>query len=250
MKISVITMTYKDPGHLLQTAATVLQQDHEDLEYIVIDGGCDKETGDAIRKIDEKMKERTGTFRWISEPDNGLYDALNKGIDMAEGDLIGLMCDRFADTTVLSRMAQTVESENTDGVHGDLDYVQDGRVVRRWRMGRGRLAGGWMPAHPTLYLKKEVYERFGRYRTDMSIAADYEFMVRFLKDDAVILSYLPEVLVKMYHGGGSTSTSSLQSYLNSFRQGRKALVINQVPHPTWITVKRTFRVLGQFLKKS
>ncbi len=249
MKISVITMTYKDPEHLLETAATVLQQDHPDLEYIIIDGGCDEETREAIRRIEEKMKTRSGTFSYVSEPDHGLYDALNKGIDKATGDLVGLMCDKFADKSVLSRMAEIVTKEGTDGVHGDLDYVEDGRVVRRWRMGQGKLEDGWMPAHPTLYLKREVYERYGRYRTDLSIAADYEFMVRCLKDGKVKLSYLPGVLVKMFHGNGSTSTSSLKSYAESFRQGKKALSDNGVPHAFGITLRRTCRVLLQFIKK-
>ena len=247
MKISVITMTYKDPEHLMQTASTILQQDHEDLEYIIVDGGCDEPTRDALDRIEEKMKERKGTFVRISEPDKGLYDALNKGIDRATGDLIGLMCDRFADKNVLSRMARIVEQEGSDGVYGDLDYVDGDRVIRRWRMGQGKLNRGWMPAHPTLYLKKEIYETYGRYRTDMAIAADYEFMIRALKEGKTTLSYLPGVLVKMYHGG--TSTGSLASYTDSFREGRRALAMNGMPHPTLTTVLRTFRVLGQFVKR-
>ena len=249
MKISVITMTYHNSRQLLKTAASVLSQTHEDLEYIVVDGGCDEETGRALLQIEKKMKQRRGSFKYVSEPDGGLYDALNKGIRMAAGELVGLMCDRFADEKVLEEMAQIVEREQTDGVHGDLDYVDGRRIVRRWRMGQGRISQGWMPAHPTLYLKKEMYDICGLYRTDMRIAADYEFMVRLLSRDQVRLSYLPRVLVYMDHGGDSASTGSLKSYAESFREARNALADNGVKHPTLITLRRTIRVLLQFARK-
>ncbi len=249
MKISVITMTYHNSGQLLKTAASVLSQTHEDLEYIVVDGGCDEDTRRAIQKIQKKMKQRSGSFAYVSEPDRGLYDALNKGIGMAGGDLIGLMCDRFADDRVLEDMAQIVEAEQTDGVHGDLDYVDGRRFVRRWRMGQGRISQGWMPAHPTLYLKKEIYDTYGLYRRDMKIAADYEFMVRILSGDSVRLSYLPRVLVYMDHGGDSASTGSLKSYRDSFREAVRALADNGVRHPTLITLRRTVRVLLQFVRR-
>ncbi len=248
MKISVITMTYRDPESLKKTAATVLGQTHKDLEYIVVDGGCDEDTAKVIQAIAQKMEKRGGTFRFVSEPDKGLYDALNKGIDMATGDLIGLMCDRFADKEVLSDMADMITMEGSDGIHTDLDYRNETRVVRRWRMGRGRIQSGWMPGHPTLYLKREVYERFGRYRMDYRIAADYEFMARILKE-GVILSYLPRVCVHMDHGGDSTSTGSLKTYAASFAEGRRALKQNGYPHPGLTTILRTLRVLAQFVKR-
>ena len=196
------------------------------------------------------MQQRSGSLVRISEPDEGLYDALNKGILHASGDLIGVMCDRFADKSVLSRMADIVEQEGTDGVHGDLDYVDGERTVRKWRMGQGKLQSGWMPGHPTLYLKKEIYETFGTYRTDLRIAADYEFMIRVLKDGKVRLSYLPQVLVHMQHGQGSTSTGGLKNYLHSFDEGRRALAENGMPHPFTTTLMRSARVAAQFIRKT
>ena len=249
MKISVITMTYHNSEQLLKTAETVLGQTHKDLEYIVVDGGGDPGTLQAISRIEEKMHDRPGTFLWVSEPDEGLYDALNKGIRMATGDLVGLMCDRFVNRQVLSLMAETVEKEQTDGVHGDLDYVEGNRILRRWRMGQGDIEKGWMPAHPTLYLKKEMYERYGLYRTDLSIAADYELIVRVLTRGGAKLSYIPRVLVHMDHGGSSASTGSLQSYCRSFAQARRALILNGIAHPTRITCRRSIKVLLQFLKR-
>ena len=247
MKISVITMTYHNHEQLLSSARSVLSQEYEDLEYIVVDGGCDEETRLAIEKIRRRMEKRSGSFLSVSEPDRGLYDALNKGIRMASGDLVGLMCDRFADARVLGDMARAVEAEGADGVHGDLNYVQGRQVVRSWRMGQGSIEKGWMPGHPTLYLKKEIYDKYGLYRTDLKIAADYEFMVRILSKGGVRLAYLPRVLVYMDHGGDSASTGSLKNYVNSFREARRALAENGVAHPTLITLRRTLKVLLQFL---
>ena len=245
-KVSVITMTYNDRWHLERCAARVLKQDYENLEYIVVDGG----STDGTKEFLEQLKEAHGDkVRYISEPDKGLYDALNKGIRMATGDIIGLMCDEFADDAVVSRMVATMQKEKTDGVHGNINYVSGDKVIRRWRMGQGTIRSGWMPGHPTLYLKKEVYETYGLYKTDYKIAADYEFMIRILKDKKVKLSYMDEVLVHMFHGEESTSTGDFGSYLRSLREGHRALKENHVAFAWCVDVCRIMRVLIQFVKK-
>ena len=124
------------------------------------------------------------------------------------------------------------QKEGTDGVHGDLCYMDGDRIVRKWHQGQGVIRSGWMPGHPTLYLKKEVYDRFGLYRTDYRISGDYEFMVRILYRKEVTLSYLPEILIYMSHGG--TSTNSLGAYVESMMEGHRALVENHVPL-AWVT---------------
>lgn len=243
-KVSVITTTYNDAANLGQIMEQVAKQDYENLEYIIVDGGSTDETPELIRRMEERMP---GQVRWISEKDSGIYDAINKGIRLATGDIIGCCFDRYADAGVISRMVSVMEQERTDGVHGDLCYMDGERVVRRWHQGQGNIRSGWMPGHPTLYLRREVYERFGLYKTDYRIAADYEFMVRILYRKQVTLSYLPEILIYMSHGG--TSTGSLGAYVESLKEGHRALKENGVPF-AWITdLCRILRVLAQFVKR-
>ncbi len=243
-KVSVITTTYNDAANLKRIMEQVAGQDYENLEYIIVDGGSTDGTKELIERIQKRLP---GKVRWISEPDQGIYDALNKGIRLATGDIIGCCFDRFADKNVLSRMVEVMEREKTDGVHGDLYYMDGERIVRRWHQGQGSIRSGWMPGHPTLYLRREVYETFGGYKTNYRIAADYEFMVRILYQKKVTLSYLPEILIYMSHGG--TSTNSLGAYVQSLLEGHKALKENGVRF-AWVTdILRTVRVLKQFVQR-
>ncbi len=243
-KVSVITTTYNDAANLKRIMEQVAGQDYENLEYIIVDGGSTDGTKELIERIQKRLP---GKVRWISESDQGIYDALNKGIRLATGDIIGCCFDRFADKNVLSRMVEVMEREKTDGVHGDLYYMDGERIVRRWHQGQGSIRSGWMPGHPTLYLRREVYETFGGYKTNYRIAADYEFMVRILYQKKVTLSYLPEILIYMSHGG--TSTNSLGAYVQSLLEGHKALKENGVRF-AWVTdILRTVRVLKQFVQR-
>lgn len=155
-----------------------------------MDGGSTDGTVDLLKELEEK---EPGRISWMSEKDNGIYDGINKGICMATGEIVGCCFDRYADEGVLMRMVEIMEKEGTDGVHGDLCYMDGDRIVRKWHAGQGVIRSGWMAGHPTLYLKKEVYDRFGLYRTDYRISGDYEFMVRILYRKEVTLSYLPEI---------------------------------------------------------
>lgn len=243
-KVSVITTTYNDAANLQCIMDQVAEQDYENLEYIIVDGGSTDGTLELIHQMEERMP---GRVRWISEPDQGIYDALNKGIRLATGDIIGCCFDRYADNGVIRRMVEIMEREGTDGVHGDLYYMDGERIVRKWHQGQGTIRTGWLPGHPTMYLRREVYDRFGLYRTDYRISADYEFMVRILYRKQVTLSYLPEILIYMSYGG--TSTDSLGSYLQSLMEGHRALKENQVPFAWFTDLCRTARVLVQFVKK-
>lgn len=243
-KVSVITATYNDAPNLKRIMDQVARQDYENLEYIIVDGGSTDGTMDLIHEMEARMP---GKVRCISEPDRGIYDALNKGIALAGGDIIGCCYDRYADENVLSRMVRAMEDEGTDGVHGDLYYMDGDRIVRRWHQGQGSIRTGWLPGHPTLYLRRQVYEKYGVYRTDYRIAADYEFMVRILYKKKVRLSYLPEILIYMSHGG--TSTGSLGAYVQSLMEGHRALRENHVPFAWFTDLCRTVRVLLQFVKK-
>lgn len=242
--MSVITTTYNDASNLERIMDQVYRQDYENLEYIIVDGGSTDGTMELIRRMEKRMP---GRFRYLSEPDRGIYDAINKGIALSTGDIIGCCFDRYADEGVIRRMVQAMETECTDGVHGDLYYMDGERIVRRWHQGQGTIRTGWLPGHPTMYLRREVYETYGVYRTDYRIAADYEFMVRILYRKQVTLSYLPEILIYMSYGG--TSTSSLGSYLQSLKEGHRALKENGVPFAWFTDLCRTVRVLLQFVKK-
>ncbi len=241
-KVSVVTTTYNDIENLKRILAEVKRQTYPNIEHIIVDGGSTDGTVDLLKELEEK---EPGRISWMSEKDNGIYDAINKGICMATGDIVGCCFDRYADEGVLMRMVEIMEKEGTDGVHGDLCYMDGDRIVRKWHQGQGVIRSGWMPGHPTLYLKKEVYDRFGLYRTDYRISGDYEFMVRILYRKEVTLSYLPEILIYMSHGG--TSTNSLGAYVESMMEGHRALVENHVPF-AWVTdLCRVVRVLSQFV---
>ncbi len=241
-KVSVVTTTYNDIENLKRILAEVKKQTYPNIEHIIVDGGSTDGTVDLLKELEEK---EPGRISWMSEKDNGIYDAINKGICMATGDIVGCCFDRYADEGVLMRMVEIMEKEGTDGVHGDLCYMDGDRIVRKWHQGQGVIRSGWMPGHPTLYLKKEVYDKFGLYRTDYRISGDYEFMVRILYRKEVTLSYLPEILIYMSHGG--TSTNSLGAYVESMMEGHRALVENHVPF-AWVTdLCRVVRVLSQFV---
>lgn len=241
-KVSVVTTTYNDIENLKRILAEVKKQTYPNIEHIIVDGGSTDGTVELLKKLEEK---EPGRISWMSEKDNGIYDAINKGIRMATGDIVGCCFDRYADEGVLMRMVEIMQKEGTDGVHGDLCYMDGDRIVRKWHQGQGVIRSGWMPGHPTLYLKKEVYDKFGLYRTDYRISGDYEFMVRILYRKEVTLSYLPEILIYMSHGG--TSTNSLGAYVESMMEGHRALVENHVPF-AWVTdLCRVVRVLSQFV---
>lgn len=243
-KVSIITTTYNDKENLKKIIAQVKNQDYANMEYVIVDGGSTDGTLEVIAEAEEYFGSR---LKWISEKDKGIYDAINKGIRLSTGDILGCCFDQYAGPDVISKMVAIMEKEGTDGVHGDLYYMEGDKVVRYWHQGQGNIRFGWMPGHPTLYLRKSVYDKYGLYKTDYRISADYEFMIRILKDDKVKLSYLPEVLIYMSHGG--TSTNSLGAYLAGMKEGHRALRENGVRFAWFTDLCRTLRVLAQFAQK-
>ena len=243
-KVSIITTTYNDKENLKKIIAQVKKQDYDNIEYVIVDGGSTDGTREVIAEAEAYFGDR---LKWISEKDKGIYDAINKGIRLSTGDILGCCFDQYAGPDVISKMVAIMEKEGTDGVHGDLYYMEGDKVVRYWHQGQGNSRCGWMPGHPTLYLKKSVYDKYGLYKTDYRISADYEFMIRILKNKKVKLSYLPEVLIYMSHGG--TSTNSLGAYLAGMKEGHRALRENGVRFAWFTDLCRTLRVLAQFIKK-
>ena len=228
MIISVITASFNRVDTVAQALASVAAQTWPQVEHIVIDGA----STDGTLQVIEAQRDRLAVL--VSEPDGGIYDALNKGFARSSGDVIGLMHsdDFYADERVLERVAQAFADPAVDGVYGDLDYVSKAdpaRIIRRWRSGtyqRARLAHGWMPPHPTLFLRRAVIEQWGGFDTSFRIAADYDAMLRYLARGKIRLAYIPEVLVKMRVGG--ESNRSMLRILRKSREDYIALQRNDV----------------------
>ena len=246
MKISVITAVYNRADFIAQAVQSVQSQAWRNVEHVVIDGGS---TDDTLQVLQSCLNSLAV---WVSEPDKGIYDALNKGLALATGDVIGLMHsdDFFADDRVLERVAAAFADPLVDAVYGDLDYVakdDTSRVIRRWRSGEyvaTRLTRGWMPPHPTLYLRRSVIERWGGYDTSYQIAADYDAILRYFGQGRVRVVYIPHVLVKM-RVGGESNRSLARIWLKS-REDYMALRRNGVGGVGALILKNLSK-LGQFV---
>lgn len=243
--VSLILTTFNCEKNLPGTLASIEMQTYPELEVVIKDGGSTDGTLDIIRKYEKVSRCRV---KWITKGDNGIYDAMNQGYRVATGDVIVFFNDLFIQKQAISKMIEVMEkSPDCVGVHADLVYAVGEKVIRYWKMGNQKsLYLGWMPGHPTLFLKREIYEKYGLYNPDYKIAADYEFMIRFLKDKENKLAYLSETIIKMYYGG--TSTSSMKSYMLSLKEGHRALRDNGIRGGIIIDFLRTCRVFAQFIK--
>jgi glycosyltransferase involved in cell wall biosynthesis len=245
-KISVVTAVYDRAATIGEAMESVRAQTYANIEHVVQDGGSKDGTQDVIAT-------HAGPNVIVeSARDSGIYDAINKGIARSTGDIVGLMHsdDFFASETVLADVAKAFEDPNIDGVYGDLDYVSTTdttKVIRKWRSGsydRDRLKSGWMPPHPTLYLRREIFERFGTYDTSFQIAADYDAMLRYLVKGQVRLAYIPKVLVKMRVGG--ESNRSLARIIRKSREDYRALRNNDVGGFGTLALKNLSKVIQFF----
>ncbi|QHS54216.1 glycosyltransferase [Mucilaginibacter sp. 14171R-50] len=228
-KISVITVCYNAQSTIEQCIRSVVSQDYQDIEYIIIDGASTDNTVSIIEKYIKDIR------LFVSAPDNGIYDAMNKGIALARGDVIGILNadDVFAGNHILSDIAQAFASNAADIVYGDLDYIKPGKgIVRKWRAGqykKGMFNRGWMPPHPTFYCKRQVFDRFGNYSLEFGTAADYELMLRFMHLRQVPSFYLQQVFVKMMVGG--VSNKNIINRINSLFFDLKAMYRNEIIFP-------------------
>lgn len=201
MKISLITISFNSEDSILETFKSVKNQSFKDYKYLLIDGGSEDGTLTIAKNQDHISKI-------VSEPDNGIYDALNKGIKNSTGEIIGFLNsdDAFYDENSLQQIFDTFD-DNTDCVFGDLIYTDKNEKVKRvWRgskFKKGSFKKGWMPAHPTFYCRRSVYEKFGLYDGSYKIAGDFELMLRFLEKHNLRSKYIPKILVNMKVGGAS-----------------------------------------------
>lgn len=206
MKITVITVSFNAAPTIACTLQSVAAQSHPRVEHIVVDGASTDGTLQIVRQYGKHIATL------VSEPDRGIYDAMNKGLRLARGDVIGFLNadDEYADAKVLERVAAVMDKYGLDALFGDAEFVspdRPDRPLRRYRSERfhpGRIAWGWMPAHPTLFLRRAVYERFGGFRADYRIAGDFELVARMFHGDTLKYRHVPEVLVRMRTGGIST----------------------------------------------
>ncbi len=249
LKVSIITITYNSELTLAETLDSVINQSYQNIEYIVVDGKSTDRTLSIIQSRKNKIS------KIISEKDNGLYDALNKGIAMATGDIIGFLHsdDFYTHTQVIEHVASAFENSKADALYADLWYVdreQTDKVIRTWKSGNykhGQFLNGWMPPHPTFFVKKECYQKYGVFNLDFVSAADYELMLRFIHKYHIKLVYLPEVIVKMRVGG--KSNISLKNRWKANQEDRKAWKINQIKPYFYTLYLKPLRKLIQFLKK-
>ena len=248
MKVSVITATFNSAATLTDTLSSVRDQTYPLVEHLIIDGGSKDNTMEIVAGFPH-IKQI------CSEKDRGIYDAMNKGVKRATGDIVGILNsdDFYASENVLREVVDTFEQSGCDAVYGDLQYVDKddvSKVVRYWRSGpyqQGAFKWGWMPPHPSFFVRHTLYDRCGLFNLDMKTAADYELMLRMIHKEGASLQYLPNVLVKMRTGGASNS--SLASRLKANADDRKAWDVNGLK-PYWFTMYlKPIRKITQFIFK-
>jgi glycosyltransferase involved in cell wall biosynthesis len=250
MKISIITPTYNSAKTIEDTIQSIVVQNYPDLEYIIIDGGSTDNTKEIIFNYQNKIK-----IKYISEPDEGIYDAMNKGIKIATGDIIGILNsdDLYYDKNILQNIDNIFKSDKAiDAVYGDLIYVDRkdiNKKTRYWKAGEyneNKLNWGWIIPHPTFFVKKEIYEKKEKiFNTSFSIAGDYELILRLLKINKIRVKYIPEILIRMRNQG--TSGNSLKQRIKGWKEIRKAWKINNLKIPKFFILKRITKKISQFL---
>jgi glycosyltransferase involved in cell wall biosynthesis len=246
MKVSIITVTYNSEKYLKDCIDSVVRQQYADIEYIIVDGGSSDNTINIIKSYGNKIS------RWISEQDGGMYDAINKGIGLATGDVIGWLNsdDMLFDDQTISDIVKSFNEKKVDSVYGDLVYVdptETRKVLRYWKgkiYDRSRFLFGWMPAHPTYYVRREIIQQLGNYKTHYYTACDYEFMARYLYKHRISAYYLPKLIVRMRNGG--QSNSSITRHLRANRRDYLAMKRNEIPSPLVVSVLKPLRKLPQF----
>lgn len=246
MKVSLITITYNSAATLEDTIRSVVSQTYKDIEYIIVDGG----STDGTMEIVERYSARISKV--VSEKDKGLYDALNKGIKMATGDVVGIIHsdDFYTNNEVIAQVVSTLEKSQADAVYADLYYVDKedtSKIFRKWKSGayrHGLFLNGWMPPHPTLFVKRSCYEAYGLFNLGLGSAADYEMCLRLIHKHKIKLAYLPEFIIKMRVGG--KSNASVKNRLLANQNDRKAWQVNGLKPRFYTLYLKPLRKIFQF----
>jgi glycosyltransferase len=250
MKVSIITAVYNNRETVEDCLRSVLCQTYPDIEYLVIDGGSTDGTTEVIGPYRAKIA------RWVSEPDTGIYSALNKGLNLATGEAVGILHsdDIYAHDRVVEKVVEAFGKSGADSVYGDLKYVDKNnpdRVIRSWKSSPfipGKFRYGWMPPHPTFFVKKGVFENYGGFNENLRIAADYELMLRFLEKHRISTHYLPEVLIHMRVGG--ISNRGIKNILLKSHEDLLAWKLNGLNRSIYtIPLKNLSKIPQFFVKK-
>jgi glycosyltransferase involved in cell wall biosynthesis len=246
MKISIITVIWNNKETIKNAIDSVLEQTYKNIEYIIIDGASTDGTIDVVKSYGDKIT------KFVSEKDKGLYDAMNKGIVLATGDIVGILNsdDFYIDEFVIEKVVKEFEDKKVDSVYADLVFVKPKNLDKTVRyydsshFNPSKFAYGWMPAHPTFFVKKKIYDKHGVFRTNFKIAADFDLLARFLYTHKISYSYMQEVLVKMRTGGVSTSFNSI--WINNIEQLRVCRDHNIDTNIFKIFLKYPRKILGFF----
>lgn len=248
MKISIVTVSYNAGKTIRDTIESVLAQSNIDLEYIIVDGGSTDNTVEIVKSFGDKIDH------FVSEPDKGIYDGMNKGIAIAMGDVIGILNadDIYFNPEVLHKVLDLFASD-IDAVYADLVYVNaddTNKITRTWiskPYKPGAFKKGWMPPHPTFFVRNSVYKKFGSYTLKLRSAADYEFMLRVVHKHRIRLAYLNEVIVKMRVGG--ESNASIKNRLKANKEDRIAWQMNNLKPGLLTFILKPLSKVGQFFKR-
>ena len=248
MKVSIITATYNSSNTIIDTLKSLENQSYPNIEYIIVDGASKDNTLEIVKKYSTKIS------KIISEPDKGIYDALNKGIDASTGDIIGFLHsdDIFAYSNAIEDLVNTLINEQSHAIYADLEYVSKentSNVVRRWVSGNykhSNLKKGWMPPHPTFFMKRNLYKQYGSFDLNFKISADYDSLLRYLWLNNISVSYLPKVVTKMRVGGESN-----RSFLNILKKTKEDILVLKKNNIFWIypLLMKNLSKLPQFIKK-
>lgn len=252
MKISLITATFNSSKTIRQCIDSVLEQEYENIEHLIIDGDSSDNTLEIIKEYQNKHTN----IKLISEKDNGIYDALNKGVKNCTGDVLGFLHsdDILYSSKVILKIVSKFRSQNYDGIYGDLQYVDKlntNKVIRYWKSvsyNPKLLKKGWMPAHPTLFLNKEIYLKYGLFDLSYKISADYDFILRIFKDNTLNFAYIPEIITKMRVGGASNR--SIKNIIQKTREDYRAIRSNNIGGVITLLLKNTSKIKQFLIKKS
>lgn len=247
MRISIIITTLNSGKTIAQTLDSVLSQTYKDIELIVIDGASTDQTLSVLSTYKQAISHL------VSEPDKGIYFAMNKGLKLASGGVVGILNsdDFYADNQVLSDVAALFTRTHSDAIYADLHYVDAAntqQIKRNWKSGiykKNAFLYGWMPPHPTLFVKNEMYKKYGDFNTALHSAADYELMLRFIHKHQISIAYLPRVIVKMRTGG--TSNKSIRNRILANREDRQAWRINGIKPFFFTLYLKPVRKIFQFV---
>jgi len=246
MKISIITVCYNSAATISNTFNSILKQTYSNIDYVVVDGNSEDETLSIIKEYEAKFN---GKMRWVSETDDGLYDAMNKGIKMASGNIIGILNsdDYYTSNNVLELVIEAMLGKDIDSCYGNLLYIKKDKPYRYWRSGpKKSFKLGWMPPHPSFFVRKEVYDKFGLFRLDCGVNADYELLLRFFEVYNISTIWVDQTFVCMNIGG--KSNKNIQSRIDALINDKIAWTINKIKPNIFTLFIKKLRKIPQYFK--